>query len=158
MPTLTMFQYGVYTYPSSAGWTLPANNTYPQLILSSGLKTLFGFSSQTTFPLSQTVPSTAVNVSYISDTYPIISPTFCYILTCNLIESKLSIVPNLFFQIPLAAGFGSLISQTLPSSNGLTVIPTIFNYIEITTLDQNYNTLILKDPEASFSLILEVEE
>ena len=40
-----------YSLPASAGWTLPTNNTYPQLILSDGLKTLFGFNTQKTFPL-----------------------------------------------------------------------------------------------------------
>ena len=99
-----------------------------------------------------------VNVSFISDGYPIISPIFTYVLTCNLIESKMSIVPNIFFQIPLTASFGAMISETLPSSNGLTVISTIFNYVEITILDQNYNSLTLKDPEITVSLVLEVEE
>ena len=152
-----------YKLPDFSGnlvqqWSLPTTPTYPQLILSPGLQTLFGFTSQNTFPLSQTTPTNPVNVTFISDGYPVISPIFCYILTCNMVESKLSLVPNIFFQVPLTAKFGDMISSTTPSLTGLSVIPTIFNYIEISILDQNYNSLVLKDPELTISLILEIEE
>ena len=75
-----------------------------------------------------------------------------------MVESKLSLIPNIFFQVPLTAEFGKMISSTTPSLTGLSVIPTIFNYIEISILDQNYNSLVLKDPELTISLILEIEE
>lgn len=146
-----------YQIPVGATWTLPAVNTYPQLILSDGLRKLFGFKAQNTFPLTQAVPTPAVNAGFTSDTYPILSPVFTYLLTCNLVTSIVSSVPTLFYQIPLTKGFGSLISETISQNNGLTINPSIYNFIEITLLDQDYNSLMLIDPELTISLVLEIE-
>lgn len=146
-----------YSIPTGATWTLPVSAMYPQLILSSGLRKLFGFKEQTSFPLSQSAGSTPVNVGFISDTFPILSPIFTYMLTCNMISSNVSPVPTLFYQIPLTKSFGSLISETVIDQTGLSINSSIYNFIEITLLDQDYNTLSLIDPELTISVVIEVE-
>ncbi len=146
-----------FQIPSGATWTLPTSNRYPQLILSTGLRKLFGFTTQTTFPTSQTVPATPVNAGFISNGYPVLSPVFTYLLTCNMVSSNVSPVPTLFYQVPLTKSFGSLISETVAQTNGITVNPSIYNFIEITLLDQEYNTLSLIDPELTISLVIEIE-
>ena len=146
-----------FQIPTGANWTLQTTNKYPQLILSEGLRKLFGFKTQLTFPASQTVPATPVNAGFISNGYPVLSPVFTYMLTCNMVSSNVSPVPTLFYQIPLTKSFGSLISETVSQSNGVTINPTIYNFIEITLLDQEYNTLNLIDPEVTISLIIEIQ-
>jgi hypothetical protein len=146
-----------FQLPSGATWTVQATNRYPQLILSPGLRKLFGFTSQTSFPTSQTVPTPAVNVAFTSNTYPVLSPVFTYLLTCNMVSSNVSPVPTLFYQVPLTKSFGSLISETVAQTNGITINPSIYNFIEITLLDQEYNSLRLIDPELTISLVIEVE-
>jgi hypothetical protein len=145
-----------FQLPSGATW-LQTTNKYPQLILSPGLRKLFGFTSQTSFPTSQTVPATAVNVAFTSNTYPVLSPVFTYLLTCNMVSSNVSPVPTLFYQVPLTKSFGSLISETVAQTNGITINPSIYNFIEITLLDQEYNSLSLIDPELTISLVIEIE-
>jgi len=146
-----------FQLPTGATWTLPASATYPQLILSTGLIKLFGFKTQLSFPTSQTVGTSPVNVGFISDTFPILSPIFTYMLTCNMITSDVSPVPTLFYQIPLTKSFGSLISETVIDQTGLTINSSIYNSLEITLLDQDYNTLSLIDPELTISVVIEVE-
>jgi hypothetical protein len=146
-----------YQIPTGATWSMPTNATYPQLILSSGLRKLFGFKEQTSFPLSQSAGPMPVNVGFISDTFPILSPIFTYMLTCNMISSNVSPVPTLFYQIPLTKSFGSLISETVIDQTGLSINSSIYNFIEITLLDQDYNTLSLIDPELTISVVIEVE-
>lgn len=146
-----------FQLPTGATWTLPTSNKYPQLILSAGLRKLFGFTTQLSFPASQTVPATPVNAGFISNGYPVITPIFNYILTCNMINSNVNTIPNLFYQISLNKPFGGLIEATPSQSNGVTINPTIYNFIEITLLDQDYNTLKLIDPEITVSLVIEIE-
>lgn len=160
-----------YTLPSNMPssvldiqhWELPTDNTYPKLILSSGLQKLFGFTTQgRTFPISQTIQNktngTPKNLSFLSDIRPILSPTFSYLLTCNFIDSKVSNIPTLFFQIPLSASYGKLISATTTNPIGISINPTVFNHLEIGVLDNNYNAIILNDEELVISLLIEIEE
>lgn len=148
-----------FTIPSGASWTMPIQSTYPQITLSKGLMTLFGFTKTATIPINQTVPSPNINASFLSDIAPRLSPTFSYYLTCNFVETKVSNVPNIFFQIPINAGYGKLISQTVGNSGtGLSVMKTIYNFMEITFLDNNYNTNVFNDPDIAISVILQIEE
>lgn len=147
-----------YEKPVGSTWNIPASNTYPQLILSTGLRTLFGFTSQLSFPTSQTVSNPARNLSFLSDSYPIISPIFNYTILCNMVNSKVSQVPTHLYSIPLTASFGSLLTNTALNVKGVTVNPTVYNFIELQFTDQYYNSLLLKDWEMNISLILSIED
>jgi hypothetical protein len=142
-----------YQIPSGASWSLPATATYPQLVLSPNLQTIFGFPNQNTFPVSTTA-SPAINLSFLSTTYPVLSPVFCYCVATNLINSPFNVVPGMFFQIPLTAGFGELIEATLPNSIAMTIAPGRYQYIEFQLYDQNMNPLILIDPEITISVLI----
>ena len=171
-----------YSYPINmpvGQWTIQSSEKYPQIILSKGLQTLFGFSSQNTFPLSQTAvvnnginvgtdsdgnPLTGstpyvVNQSFLSDTYPVLSPTFSYLLTCNLVDSgKISNIPTLFFQIPITSSYGKLISATVGNNGtGVSINPTVYNFLELSILDNNYNSIVFNDPELVISLLIQFE-
>jgi hypothetical protein len=106
------------TYPAGATWTLPVSRAYPQLILSPGLQRLFGMPNQSIFPLTQIPPvvngSTVLTQSFLSTSYPILSPVFAYVLGLNLVNSALSANPQIVTQVPLTASYGSLITATLP--------------------------------------------
>ena len=71
-------------------------NTYPMITFSTNLEKLLGFDTTiTTYPRTTTVPAGESSKSFLSPTYPILSPVFTYILTCNLVHNKLSNIPNL---------------------------------------------------------------
>lgn len=148
-----------FSIPSGAGWTLPLSSRYPQITLSDGLMSLFGFTKTATMPSSQIVPTPNVNVSFLSDIAPRLSPTFSYYLTCNFVDTMVSNVPNIFFQIPINAGYGKLISQTVGNSGtGLSCMKSIYNFLEITFLDNNFNSNVFNDPDIAISIILQIDE
>ena len=156
IPASTSTFWNSYILPPSPGWTKPTVNTYPTIIFSNGLKKILGFDTTVTSYPSSTTVGTESSKSFLSTTYPVISPIFTYILTCNLINNKLSQVPNMFHQIPLDQGFGKLLTGTL-QGEGLTCEETQYNFLEIAFLDQNYNYLQRCDPDMTLSLLLTMD-
>jgi hypothetical protein len=146
-----------YSYASGSTWSLPSSPKYPQLTVCDGLKTLLGMNVNS-FPTSQIITGNPSNLGFLSTSYPVVSPCFCYVITCNFLSSSVSQVPTIFCNIPLTASYGNLITNNFSNSAGISVYPAIYNYIELTILDQSYNTAQMKDPELTISLILEVQE
>lgn len=145
-------------YSNAGKWSLPSSNTYPQLILCTGLLSLFGFQSQTNFPAPSVSLSNATqNLIYLSDNYPVLSPVFCYVLGCNLINNSFVPVPFVFYQIPLTVSFGSILQDSPSNFHLIDVESGKYRYIEIYIYDQNLNPVTLVDPEISLNLILQFE-
>jgi len=146
-----------YIKPTGASWSFPASQTYPQVTLCSGLCSLLGITNQANnrFPSSTTVTIANTNVSFLSSTYPVVSPVFCYVLLCNLIDSQYNNVPTVLHQIPLNASYGNLITLTNIPNGQLTIRDGVYTSCDITLLDQNYNTLQFVDPEIVLSLLIE---
>ena len=145
-----------YTYPDGATWSLPVQPTYPQIILSPGLMKIFGFKSQSQFPPSQTV-TTVENKSYLSDTYPVLSPVFAYTLGCNWVNSPFSQDPRVLYSVPLSKSFGELLNAELSNSTLVSVFPRSYTTLDIYIMDQDLNPIVLVDPEISITLILEYD-
>jgi hypothetical protein len=145
-------------YPPDANWTLPTTRAYPQLILSPGLQRLFGMPTQSTFPTTQVPPvvngSVVLTQSFLSTTYPILSPVFAYVLGLNLINNGLSQNPTIVGQIPLTAAYGGLITNTLPISTMFDCCPGKYPFIELSIYDQNLSPLVLVDSEICVNLVL----
>jgi len=157
IPASTATFWTTYSQPATPGWTKPTVNTYPTITFSTNLEKLLGFdTSITTYPASTTV-GTESSKSFLSVTYPVLSPIFTYIVTCNLINNRLSQVPNLFHQIPLNKAYGQLLNETLGATEGLSCEETTFNYLEISFLDQNYNFLQRADPDMTMSVLLTMD-
>ncbi len=141
-----------YVKPTSASWSYPGVNSTPRITLCPGLKTLLGFNDALAYyPL--TVQTT--NFTRISDTYPILSPIFNYIICCNLIESKYNIVGDILCQVPINASFGNLISMNNAQSQMINIRDGNYSEIVITLYDQNYNLLQMQDPELILTLIID---
>jgi len=141
-----------YTLPSGATWSFPTSSQTPQLVLSTGLQSIFGFQNgQNTFPT--TVQST--NQQFLSTGLPILSPVYCYILTCNLLNSNFSNVPNLFCQIPINVSYGQLIEFTNAQQQQIDIHQGVYNTISFQLYDQNLNPLVFKDYELTLTIIIE---
>lgn len=154
VPTSSQANSLGYSLPSGVNWSFPNTPKTPQLVLSSGLQTLLGFNKQTTFP---TTPQTT-NQTFLSTTYPIISPVFCYIFTTNLLNSRYNAVPTVLYQLPLTASYGSLITVTNQAEQKLSIRDGTYSFVEIQLWDQFYNLLDLQDPELVLALIIETDE
>lgn len=151
-----------FQIPSGATWTLPTQAKYPKLTLSSGLQSIFGMTAQSQFPVSQTIQTTSSgvpkNLAFLSNTYPVLSPVFCYVLGCNLINNSVNANPTIFAQIPLTSGYGNLVTQMFSVSKMLSVNEGKYQYIDIMVYDQNLTPLVLTDPEMSLSLLIEFDD
>lgn len=151
IPTSTQATTLGYSKPTGATWNYPVSSQTPQFEISSGLQTILGLKQATIFP---TVVQTTTQ-SFLSSTYPVLSPVFCYIVCCNLISSGFNNVPTILYQLPLTASYGNLVSVTNQSESRLNIRDGIYNEIQITLLDQNYNTLKVNDPEIILNLVIE---
>ncbi len=145
-----------YAIPTGATWTKPTSQTYPQIILSSGLMKIFGFSSQSTFPSSQTVTPANTNYVALSNTYPVLSPIFAYVIGVNMINNKTNQNPTVLSQIALSAGYGSLISNTI-QPNFITCQKGKYQSLDVFLYDQNLSPLNLQDPELAITFVLEID-
>ena len=152
-----------YSLPPSAGWTLPNVNRYPKIEIAPTLRSYFGFKSQTVFPEAQTIqldPNTnaPLNLSFLSDTYPVVSPVFCYQFACNMINSPFSSNPQIFHQMPLTKGFGSLIEDSNQADNWLSIVPASYQFLDITVFDDDGQVFVPNDPEFSMSIMFRYDE
>ncbi len=155
IPTAAQASTLGYSLPSGASWSFPSTDTYPQITLCSGLCSILGITNQSNnqFPTS-TNASSQSNLAFLSNTYPVLSPTFAYVITCNLLDSNFSVVPNILHQVPLNVSYGNLITLTNIPQGDLTVRDSVYNSVEISLLNQNYIPLQFSDPELVLSLIL----
>jgi hypothetical protein len=140
-----------YTIPNSA-YTFPADPVTPQLILSAGLQSIFGFQNgQTTFPLT---PSDE-NEQFTSTSLAILSPTYCIVITSNLINSNFSNVPTLLGQVPIDVSIGSLIKYEAASNNSVPISNSKFGSIIIHLYNQDMSPLQFVDYEITITLAIE---
>jgi hypothetical protein len=83
------------------------------------------------------------------------SPVFCYILCCNLLRSKFNNPPDTFYQVPLTVPYGELINIQSTVEQRLPILDGVYQNIQLTFYDQNFNTLVLNDPEILITLVIE---
>lgn len=142
--------YG-YSKPPSATWNFPTQDKLVQLTINTQLKSYFGMLSRTTFGNETLIQ----NYQYLSDTTPIVSPVFSYILTCNLLCSDYSQVPTILAQFPVNVQYGNLINVQSTVDSKISIKPGLYNELQIQLWDQNYTPLVCQDPELTLFLIVE---
>lgn len=142
--------YG-YTLPVGATWSFPVTPITPQLLIADDLRSYFGFKSQTLFPL--TPQSTNQTIS--SDSYPTINFVFAYLLTCNLINTPLSLEPSLFTQITVNTQFGGLMQMQSTHDSSVNIADGSYSEIVIKLLDQTLLPLQHVDNDLVLTLKLE---
>lgn len=138
-----------YTLPSGASWAFPGSATTGQIQISTGLMTLLGFDTQVLFPTT----TQSTNQTFVSDRRPIVSPVFCYLFTCNLINTGFSALPDLFYQLPIKSAFGELLDSDV-QNDYVDVAPRSYNEINILLFDQNQNPLEILDEEFAMTLTI----
>jgi hypothetical protein len=141
-----------YSLPVNADWDWPTTAETPQIILCPGLGKILGFKS------NLTLPPTIQNDNYqvISDVTPTLSPVDAYIITCNLINSRLSAYPDVLDQVPLSgAEFGKQLSVKNTMLTQLDIYPGTYNEVVLRFFDQNYNILRIRDNVVGIVLIID---
>jgi hypothetical protein len=73
------------------------------------------------------------------------------VLCCNLINSDFSIPSNLFFNIPLSASFGNLITVSPFAPSLCNVRGGYESNIEITIFDTDFNPIAIRDTDITLN-------
>jgi hypothetical protein len=144
------------------GMTLPSSNQSFFLYFPAsssvykGIGEIFGFPDSTYFPF--TPHSSSIGVSkpnqITSTLTPNVSPISTYIFTSNLVQNNYTNPQNLFFQLPINAALGNLITyNNYPIY--ITALESSFQYIEIRLFDQFNNTLNINDSEMCLTLSIQ---
>lgn len=141
-----------YTIPSGATWTFPAAAACPQFTISTGFGALIGLSAGN-YPSSAT---STTAVQQISNITPNINPVNSYVLTCNLVNSNVSIPPTILFSIPINAGIGEQLNFNPSQIVFNRIAPNVYSFIRIQVLDQLLNPTPLND--TNLVLILAIDD
>ena len=141
----------IKAYPLPAtlptGWSNPAglvlgSTDTPQIVIpTTNIRTLLGFNAGTYPP---TVQSTTYNV--LSQNTPQIATVQSIIVLCNLLNNTLT-NPNTFLYSFGSddVGFGRLISIQVPQLIFTDITDGIYDFFEVTLVDQNYQPISIID-------------
>jgi hypothetical protein len=146
VPTLATATAAGLTIPVGAPFTLPEIALAPIILFNDAFGLLIGMIGGV-YPAVQTEDTQTV--STIS---PQISVINSIVLTCNLVSNPTVSIPhNLFFATGLSAAYGNQI-RVDPYPSYSKIRDGTYQFIELSILDQNLNTLQLFDSEGNITL------
>ena len=138
-------------YTTPTGWRgFPTTAATPQLVVNNnGLGTYLGFNNGS-YPT--TVQSTSQ--SFLSSKIPVGSTVNSLTIKCNIVNNKLSFPSDVIDSVPINASFGSNITYTPSFEKFVACNPGVYNSLDITICDQNFNNISAKDNNSVITLIL----
>ncbi len=151
VPSLTTAGASGVTKPTGASWSFQSVAKQPEITFCEGLKTLMGLTQQSTYGAQSNITQ---NIYYSAST-PIVSTVDSYVITCNMVYNKLaSSFGTVLHSIPLGgSSFGEQIDDTSGYGiNYLDIIPNRYSYVELTLLDQNFQSIKLLDTEVNIMI------
>ena len=155
IPSVSNYAASGYTLPLTGIWSptgvgLPSSQSTPSFTLAStgSLSTILGFATGT-YP-----SSTTVSQSLSSTLTPVGSTVNALVLRCNLVSNNVAVPSDVLDLVPINSTFGSNITYTPFYPKWLSLRDGIYNTAIFTFNDQNFNTLISKDPHIALTIII----
>lgn len=138
---------GGWTNP--AGMTFPAVASTPQMVIpATNIQTLLGFPAGTYPAVTQATP-----YNILSPNIPQIATISSIIVLCTLVNNRFQ-YPNTIIYSFLATGdAGTPINITPPEYIFVDIVDGYYGNFELQFVDQNFNPMILEDPEILIQLI-----
>jgi hypothetical protein len=139
--------------PIGATWNLPNVGRTPAVIVNSTntFGKLIGFNAGV-YPDS---PQTT-NWSMIGQKTPEIDPISSIVVTCSCVAQKYSYPNTILYSFTnTASSFGAQISETPSVLSWCPIADGSYTLIDLTILDQNLQTIAIKDPQISFLLVID---
>ena len=139
-----------------SGWTAPSNwvgyhttSLCPQLIVTSNnFGNLIGFKAGT-FPSVNTASASTLNTFT-----PLGSNVNSLVIRCSLVDNQVGVPTDILDTMPVNATFGSNINYQPPALKWIKLTPCTHQYLTITFVDQNLNSILAQDPNVTISLLL----
>ncbi len=144
---------------TTLGWGslgLPSvSSRVPQIVFPStnSVGSIMGFAPQT-FPTSGAFTTTK---SLLSDTTPNLTPVNSVIVLCNLVNNPFSIYSNTLFSFTPNTTFGSNIDVQPSQDAFINIDNGVYTYLEIEFRDQNYNQMLINDPNLTVQFLIKLE-
>lgn len=140
---------------SPSGWLgFPAIATTPQItILSNNLTTLIGFNTGTYPNATQSTQYTKT-----SDFTPNGSNVNSLIVRCNIADNMVTSPPDILDSFPITSTFGSNIDYSPSFEKWIKCKSGNFTSLTIEIQDQNFNTLMARDPNVTITLLLKIKD
>lgn len=144
---------------ATSGWatlTLPTvSSRVPQIVFpaTNSVGSVMGFSPQT-FPTTGAYTTTQ---SLLSDTTPNLTPVNSVIVLCNLVNNPFSIYSNTLFSFTPNTTFGSNIDIQPAQEAYINVDNGVYTYLEMEFRDQNYNTMLINDPNLTVQFLIKMD-
>jgi hypothetical protein len=153
----------MYPFPTAlpAGWTNPAAQTFPatasttQLIMvNNGFTSIVGLTAGTYPAVIQ-----ATTFSQLSTSVPQVTPVQSQVVSCNLLNNKLSVPNNILYSFSSGATtFGSLITSAPPEFYFVDIQNGYYPHIIIEFFDQNLSKLNILDTNIIITLLIYLGE
>jgi hypothetical protein len=140
---------GVWT-----GWDLPATKEYPkvQFLESSKMRNFLGFHVGT-YPVNGTTISTTFDL--LSQNAPNTYPVSSINIQSNFVKSEISIPNNILYSFSQGtASYGDLIDVHPQNLIWFRVPDGVYNQLEITFIDQDFNPMIILDSQINMMILL----
>lgn len=139
--------------PSGVSWSIPTSSKYCQFVVSSsGFGKVVGYPNAS-YPSSQT--GYTGTQSFLSSFTPEISPVSSYLLTCSLVNNKISIPSSLLYSYTSRnSDFGQLfeVNPSLPLF--VNVQEGSYNTMRIKIYDQNLRPIRFEDSQTTIMIYL----
>jgi hypothetical protein len=158
-PVYYSIQLNTYPVPTAlpAGWTAPALwPGYPLLTLTPRLivpntnfTKIIGFNAGT-YPAAS-----AVNYSKLSDFTPQITPVQSVIVSCSLVNNKMSVPSSVLYSFGFTnVSFGSVITVEPTQFSFIDIQDGNYPYFDVQFLDQDFNALQINDTNLIIQLLI----
>jgi len=142
-----------WVIPSGATWTVGATILQPQFVINSNaFRDIAGFASGSYPPINS--PTTGVIYSSLSSVCPQVSPVNSLIVRCNLVSSIYGIPTDVLTSCHINGNWGEIISFNPSNANPIKIRDGIYDRIEITICDQNFNDIAIIDPSMVIRLLI----
>lgn len=143
-----------WTIPAGANWTVSSTILQPQFIINqNGFRNLIGFSAGAFPPINS--PATGITYSSLSSVCPQVSPVNSLIVRCNLVSSDYSIPTDVLTSFHINANWGEIVSFNPSNANPIKIRDGVYERIEITICDQDYNNVSIIDPSMVVRLLIQ---
>ena len=152
-----LISYGIpLTLPS--GWSLPSNfpgfylaSYSPQIIIASTstFGKIIGFATGT-------FPSTNILTFYsiLNTLVPLGSNINSLIVRCSLVDNQVGVPTDILDTMPVTSQFGSNINYQPPIEKWIKLTPGVHQFLSITFVDQNLNSIVALDSNVCISLLI----
>lgn len=154
---LTSAQASALSYTAPSGWAgYVTTNITPQIVIpsSNSIKDIVGFTAGTYPSATQTT-----NYSVTSSYTPQVTPVQSLVLTCSLVNNRLSLPNNVLYSFaPTNTSFGSTIASSPSNYNFVDICDGNYSELVITILDQSFKPIIIKDTNLIIQLTILLPE